>query len=341
MICVIIKKTRYHGLQVTVIKELDTYLAKVLGIEVKPTHWNGGQDLPFFMRELYFFHEITLLGKPCIVFVPRGNDEISSGALVKHFKQLQAKWKGLCIYARSTISSYNRRRLIEHRIPFVVPNTQLYFPDLGIDLTEHFQKERASIKILSPPTQAVIIYALFRIKHTSLPSELAKELHYTRMTMTRALDELKSLGIGEISQQGKERRLSFRQSRKALWKQVMSLMSNPVKKRIWLRQNNKSREMVDKFGLISGLSALAERSMLNLPVLPVYAMDIKAWKKEYLQEVSSPEEADVQIELWSYNPKLFEKNGLIDPFSLYLSLQDMKDERVEAALEKLIEDNTC
>jgi hypothetical protein len=32
---------------------------------------------------------------------------------------------------------------------------------------------------------------------------------------------------------------------------------------------------------------------------------------------------------------------LVDPFSLYLSLQDIKDERVEAALEKLIEENIC
>jgi DNA-binding MarR family transcriptional regulator len=325
----------------TVIKDVVLYFRTAFGIDVTPACWKEGQDLPFFMRELYIFHEISLLGKPCIVFVPRGNEEIPSGAVVKHFKQLQAKWRGLCIYARSNISPYHRRRLIEHRIPFVVPNNQLYFPDLGIDLTEHFQKERASIKILSPPTQAVIIYALCHGKATFLPSELAKELHYTRMTMTRAFDELKSLGIGDISQKGKERRLYFRQNLPELWKQVKSLMSSPVKKSVWLRQNNKSREMIDKFGLTSGVSALAQYSMLNHPLLPVYAIDIKAWKKERVQEVSSSEEADVQIELWSYNPKLFENEGLVDPFSLYLSLHEMKDERVEAALEKLLEDNLC
>jgi DNA-binding MarR family transcriptional regulator len=322
------------------INDLALYLGTALGVEIKLKKWNG-QDLPFFMRELYAFYEISLLGKPCIVFVPRGNDEISSGALVKHFKQLHAKRTGLCIYARATISSYNRRRLIEQRIPFVVPNNQMYLPDMGIDLTEHFRKERASIKILSPPTQTVIIYALFHGKATFLPSELAKELRYARMTMTRALDELKSLGIGEISQHGKERRVYFMPDKNALWKQVKPLMRNPVKKCLWLRQNNKSRDLIDKFGLISGLSALAHCSMLNQPALPVYAMDIKAWKKECAQEVSSPEEAAVQLELWSYNPKLFEKNGLVDPFSLYLSLQDIKDERVEAALEKLIEENIC
>ena len=71
------------------------------------------------MRELYAFYEISLFGRPCVVFVPRKNEEIASGALVKHFKQLQAKWTGVCIYARTTISSSNRRRLIEHRVPFV------------------------------------------------------------------------------------------------------------------------------------------------------------------------------------------------------------------------------
>src|ERR1700733_10048200 len=130
------------------------------------------------------------------------------------------------------------------------------------------------------------------------------------MTMTRAFDELEALGIGEISQQGKVRRLIFRKNRNELWKQVKPLMCNPVKKRVWLRQNNKSREMVDKFGLSSGLSALANYSMLNQPVYPVYAMDIKVWKKSgNVQEVSSEEEADVQLELWSYNPKLFENEG--------------------------------
>lgn len=259
----------------TLIKELALYLGSALGIEVKLKKWNG-QDLPFFMRELYTFYEISLLGKPCVVLVPRGNDEISSGALVKHYKQLQAQWAGLCIYARATISSYNRRRLIEHRVPFVVPNNQMYLPDMGIDLTEHFRKERASIKILSPPTQTVIIYALFHSKTTFLPSELAKELHYTRMTMTRALDELKFLGIGEISQHGKERRLSFRQNKTDFWKLVKPLLYNPVKKRVWLRQNDNSKKMIEKWGVISGMTALAHCSMLNPPMHPMYAMNIKA-----------------------------------------------------------------
>lgn len=320
----------------TLIKELEKYFRETLGIEIRAKSWVGERDLPFFLRELYVFYEIVLLRRPCVVIVPRGNIEITSSTLAKHFKQLQAKWTGLCIYIRAAISSYTRRRLIENHIPFAIPYNQMYLPDMGIDFREHFLKERTHIKILSPATQAVIIYALTHNKPTSTPSELANELQYTSMTMTRALDELESLGIGEISHQGKERRWSVRETRKALWEKIKPFMCNPVKKRVWLRQNSKSREIIEK-GFVSGLTALARLTMLNQPLHPVYAIDMKDWKKSGIEELPSVEGADVQLELWSYNPKLLTKGDMVDPFSLYLSLQDNKDERIEAALEKLIE----
>lgn len=321
----------------TIIKELEKYLRETLGIEIRAKSWIGERDLPFFLRELYVFYEIALLRRPCVVIVPRGNIEITSSTLAKHFKQLQAKWTGLCIYIRAAISSYTRRRLIEDHIPFAIPYNQMYLPDMGIDFREHFLKERTNIKILSPATQAVIIYALTHNKPTSTPSELANELHYTSMTMTRALDELESLGIGEISHQGKERRVYFTDNKKAFWEKVKPFLGNPIKKHIWLRQNSKNREIIEK-GFVSGLTALARLTMLNQPLHPVYAIDMKEWKKSGIEELPSAEEADVQLELWSYNPKLFEENGFVDPFSLYLSLRDSQDERIETALEKLIEE---
>lgn len=322
----------------TVIKQIEIYLLEMFGIYTKAKPWKGKHDLPFFLSELYVFYEVNLLERPCIVMVARGNDEITAATLVKHFKQLQAKWAGLCIYVRATISAYTRKRLIEHRIPFAIPDNQMYLPDIGIDLKEHFRKERASIHILKPATQTVLIYALVHKKARLNPSELARELHYTKMTMTRAFDELESLGIGEFFQQGRERWLCFREDRNTLWNRVRPFMYNPVKKRIWLQQNSKNKAMIEQWGVISGLTALAKSSMLNQPTHPVYAMDMKIWKKAgIIQEIPSAEEADVELELWSYDPKLFEKDDLVDPFSLYLSLQDNKDERLESALEKLME----
>jgi len=41
------------------------------------------------------------------------------------------------------------------------------------------------------------------------------------------------------------------------------------------------------------------------------------------------------LEVWRYDPHLFLKEDKVDPFSLSLSLEANKDERVEAAMEEI------
>ncbi|GEM_PF-3944963 len=44
----------------------------------------------------------------------------------------------------------------------------------------------------------------------------------------------------------------------------------------------------------------------------------------------------MEIEIWKYDPELFAREGVVDPLSLYMSLKDTKDERVEMALEQQV-----
>jgi len=53
-----------------------------------------------------------------------------------------------------------------------------------------------------------------------------------------------------------------------------------------------------------------------------------------LQELDS-----IEIEIWSYDPALFGQDGTVDRLSLYLSLKDNHDERVESALDHHDEGN--
>jgi hypothetical protein len=64
-------------------------------------------------------------------------------------------------------------------------------------------------------------------------------------------------------------------------------------------------------------------------------------KRLIVKVLPSEEEADLEIEVWHYDPKLFAKEGLVDVISLYLSLKENKDERVEAVLQKLMKDIKC
>ena len=150
--------------------------------------------------------------------------------------------------------------------------------------------------------------------------------------MTRAFKELQGANIGQVIKQGKESRWYFKEGRQALWQQAKPFLRSPIKNRTWLTQ---------KYQLtIAGLSALSYCSDLNEPLLPVFSISRVQWKaliKSGAKEVPSSEGAIIELEIWHYNPNLFAKNGLVDPFSLYLSLKESKDERIEAALEKMME----
>jgi hypothetical protein len=50
----------------------------------------------------------------------------------------------------------------------------------------------------------------------------------------------------------------------------------------------------------------------------------------------SRDEADAAVELWVYDPCILAAAGRADRLSLYLSLHDEQDERVQAALAELL-----
>ena len=91
---------------------------------------------------------------------------------------------------------------------------------------------------------------------------------------------------------------------------------------------------------LAGISALAEKTMINSPPLLTYAIGTEEYRQTNIPkgfQHSPADEADFELEIWNYNPKLFSKDGKVDPFSLYLSLKETTDERIETALEDLME----
>lgn len=312
--------------------ELKKYLDNTLNVKVETHPWKGKKELPFFLTDSYDFLEIKLFDKECLVMINKNELEASPAVTRKHWDQVKNIWKGPCFYVQASISSYNRLRLIKHRVPFVIPNKQIYLPDLGVDFRECFEKQLIPLKHLSPAAQATVIYALHnktREKYT--PSVLVKKLGYTHMTMTRVFDELQTANLGEVMRKGKERWWTFEGSKQDLWEQAKMLLRSPVKLRAWTK-NHKPPQ------IIAGLTALAQVTMLTPPALPVYAIGLeewKVWKQGDLKTLPTPEEAAFELEVWHYDPKTSAKNGMVDLFSLLLSVDANENERVESALEEI------
>jgi hypothetical protein len=317
----------------SLLEKLEQYFHEVLDVRIAVHPWTSTGELPFFIIEFYEFYEFSLFDTPCLLMISKNSALLTPKNVCKHLEQIQKAWNGFAIYVQSTISFYNRKRLIEHRVPFIVPGNQMYLPQFGVDLREHFRKLlRKKDKFLSPATQAVVIYALVREASESLtPSTLAKQLGYTPMTMTRAFDELEGAEIGEISRVGKERQWRFANKR-ALWNSAKTFLRNPVKKRIFAKQGHPK--------IVAGISALSKFSMISPPTLSVFAIGSESyeqWKTKGYEELPTSEDANFELEIWQYEPELFGKNGVTDPFSLYLSFSMNKDERVAAALDEMME----
>lgn len=66
-------------------------------------------------------------------------------------------------------------------------------------------------------------------------------------------------------------------------------------------------------------------------VLPCRKKDFKA-----LNVAVDKQFGQNEIQVWKYNPQILSSTGVVDKLSLYLSLKDNEDERIQIELERLI-----
>lgn len=319
------------------LKELERYVHDALGVSLKPTPWSGADRLPHFLKEQYRFAQAELLGLHVLLVIDINPEEQSPATVRKHMDLLQTKQHAHLIYVRAQVTAYNRKRLIEQKVPFIVPGNQMYLPMLAIDFREHFRRLREEIPTFSPSTQVVVLYALLRdAGQVLIPTEMAPRLGYSAMTMTRAFDELETASLAGITVRGRERCLRFNGVRKEIWDKAQPFLRSPVNKRLVIRRTDGMGD-----GIHAGLTALAHYSMLAPPPHATYALSREDWqalrKRHKIIEVPAQDPDASEIEVWWYPPALFAEQGMVDQLSLYLSLKNDHDERTETALEEMME----
>lgn len=317
--------------------DLVFYLSEVTGkkIQVNPLNLTG---LPYFLSRQYALYQLVIGGTLITAVFLKQADEFKPAQFIKQMRQVTAiNVDELCVIAHS-LPTYVRKRLIEKGIAFVVPKVQMYLPALGMDLRSRPSKQKLlSVEYFSPATQVVLIhYLLGRVEGSVTPLELSKQLSYSSMSMSRALDELKAVQVAEVERAGRERLVSFTKSRNVIWNEILPLLRNPVSHVVRVIENKLSLQNA----LPAGITALANITMLNESVYPEYAVSREVWKtveKEGIEKIPVEEPGTCLVQVWRYDPKVLEVDGYVDPFSLFLSLQTESDERIEMALDEMME----
>jgi hypothetical protein len=318
--------------------QLKRHFIEVLSIDIDPQPWPGEKALPAFLREMYAFLTARILGAPCLFLIDRDAQPNTPAAIRKHLFEVGKRWEGDVVYVAAGMDSARRKQLIGQRVPFVVPGNQVYLPMLGIDLREHFRSVRGAAESLSPATQAAFLHVLHTHERGPFsPREMAAERGYTSMTLSRAFDELESAGIGRHFVMGRRRLMELAGPRRDQWERAMPLLRNPVVRRV---QAPVPRDVAN--AVAAGLTALAFYTNLAEPRIPVIALAGTEWQSIRNQAVHShvggADSPATEVEVWSYPPKASADGPVVDRLSLYLSLRGTADERVEVALNQLLED---
>jgi len=306
------------------------FIKDVLGIKTYFKPWSKLGKLPYYLNDNYMFTEATLDGVSCLFVVPKS--ELGSLTMIKkHIMKIHEFESIPVVLELNGISAKRRKSLIEAHIPFVVDGCQIYLPFMGIALTERFLSEKRPRTILMPSSQLLLFYYLYQNVSELYTNSLADKLNLSAMQISRAIKQLSMLNLVIVKKDGVKIVISSNANPKELFEKTKPYLLNPVRKKIYIEYDALPPELP-----LSGISALAELTMLNPPMTRTFAFYGKNELTD-VTEIMIDSNTQAEIEIWKYSPALLSrKSGIVDSLSLIASLATITDERIELALDEIL-----
>ena len=305
------------------------YINKVLGIKVLYKNADLGH-YPNFISTRYRLQLASLDGQKVILLYPKTELE-QIETLKKHLDRIRANENLPIVLILNELTFRQKEYLIREKIPFVVEGKQIYLPFMALYLQKRCDAEKQSREKILPSAQLLFLHFLY-LGGQELPmSQAAKNLNLTPMSISRASKQLVEMKLLNVRKSGIQKILFSNETPKLLFQKSKGYLLNPVKRTVYV-----PNELVGAELLKSGYSALAEYSMLNMPNVPYFASDtISKWQKNAANTLQDSK-TQVAVELWRYDPKKLSNNKTVDVLSLALSLEDNPNERVEEAVEEIL-----
>lgn len=323
------------------LRRLRNYLQATLHAALQLAPWDETSGVPVYLTREFSLWRGNFLGQSLLFAIAGKAVDLTPGDLAKRIDRLTTIFQGPAVLVTDSMTGYQRGRLIEAGVPFVVPGNQLYLPQIGLDLREHFRRRPlASDDKLSPAAQVLLLRHLTAGDvDGQAPGRLVEVLRYSAMTCGRAIEEVAAHGLADIHSHGRSKIILFRLPEEEAFRLAEPLLRSPVRAQHWYR----TKRLPDEFYGTTlpqdlakgGESALAEISLLSPPQRPTFAAGPKDWKRmqsgDYGEQVPLSEEPDFGIDVWWYDPDQIAPQQRVDRISLYLQFKDHADERVAAA----------
>lgn len=302
----------------------------IFGMPIKKYEiWDKKNAMPLYIMGSYDFCTAYILDKRCIMMKPK-EELVTLPALKKQIAKIQKVDRVPVVLELRSISSYRRKSLIENNIPFITEK-QIFLPFIGTMLTDEKEPEKRTEKFVFSTQQLFLFYLYSKVKRLYV-SEAVKTLPFTAMTLTRAVKQLEATDLFIVTKDGVNKVIESKYERKELFEKARKYLSTPVRKTGYIDKLQITSDMI-----CAGETALAEKTMLNPSKVITYAVRDKDFDKKLLNTDLIDTERQIRLELWAYNPKMFSNDNTADVLSVALSFADHSDERIEEAVEELIE----
>lgn len=319
---------------------LEDYLEAILQHYVPLKDWDGHEALPVFLTRLYQFFEAQINQTPLLFMSASHAAEHTPAEIRKHLELVKEGFDGIVVYSAERLTSVFRARLIAAGVAFAVPGNQLFVPELAMDLREHFRAPKPERPDkLSPSAQLVLFFHLIKGGQARrwTQTELTKPLRYSIMTMSRAFDELATVGLARIERRGRRKLLSFCSEGRLLIDVSKTLLIRPERRLDHVRWRKQPPDLP-----LAGEHALARFSDLSPPATPpVYAVTSEQMREllalGWAEQREADHDFDGSLATWRYDPRILARNQIVDPLSLFAQFWDDPDERLSMAVDRLLE----
>ena len=310
------------------------YLNNTLGLNSTLSEWEDSKKLPVYLKSGRTFHILSISGTSCLL-VTCDTKGFSINAFETQSNKLAQYYPGSIVLSFDKLSSYQRKVLIERKIPFIVPNSQIYLPFLGMVMSERTSSAVPAVSKLSPTSQLVLLHLIYT-HGTMNKTMIADKTGVSKMTITRSVKDLLSAGLVVSEKIGNSDYIRTASDGMEIYEAAKPYLINPVQKRVYVRRTDVLESLP-----FAGLSALARGTMLN----PSGTVCRAVWTRRFSEladlEIVDPNwitDSCIELEIWKYAPEPLMKHESVDIISLALSLKENHDERVEQALDDLLEE---
>ncbi len=333
----------------TLQRETIRYLNQVFGADVmRVADVSASAELPFFLQDLYDIAQFHLIGHSITLACAKSERAIPAQQMTRHVERLREQLHSPVLMSMAMVAPGERRQLIRHGVSFVVPGHQMYAPQIGLILTERaslsLKRQMPAASLASPATQALLIWFLLHhpVGEIWHPFDEAASLGYAAMTATRAIREMVDFGLFELDIRGRVKYLRLVGTRRDLWQKAKPHLRSPVLRTLWTYDE---RILTIQGTRTAGEGALASMTMLNEPgqrCIAMVAEVVQVAKQQGIVFEPYRLEDAIEVQIWRYKPSMQEKSQkgrpqTVDPLSLWLSMRDSADDRIQIALGEVEE----